>query len=75
MKKTGLIALLIALAIVWVIVMLPLILFDMWMKQFEWTAGIPFVPICLSTMTWFTAIYVTTYLYLYYRWMLGYEEK
>ena len=65
-----LIALLIALAIVWVIVMLPLILFDMWMKQFEWTAGIPFVPICLTIMTCFTAIYVTVYLYLYYRWML-----
>lgn len=70
-----LLALIIALAIIWVIVMLPLILFDLWMKRFEWTTGIPFVPICLSVMTWFTAIYVTTYLYLYYRWMLGYEEK
>ena len=70
-----LVALILALAIVWVIVMLPLIVFDLWMKTFEWTIGIPFVPICLSTMTWFTAIYVTTYLYLYYRWMLGYEEK
>lgn len=65
-----LVALLIALAIVWVIVMLPLILFDMWMKQFEWTAGIPFVPICLTIMTCFTFIYVTVYLYMYYRWML-----
>ncbi|MBR2998493.1 hypothetical protein IKF34_01825 [Candidatus Saccharibacteria bacterium] len=70
-----LIALLITLAIVWVIIMLPLILFDLWMKTFEWTAGIPFVPICLTTMTCFTGIYVTTYMYLYYRWMLGYEEK
>lgn len=70
-----LIALLFALAIVWVIVMLPLILFDLFMKKFEWTSGIPFVPICLTTMTCFTGIYVTTYLYLYYRWMLGYEEK
>lgn len=70
-----LIALLIALVIVWVIVMLPLILFDLFMKRFEWTNGIPFVPICLTTMTCFTGIYVTTYLYLYYRWMLGYEEK
>ena len=53
-----------ALAIVWVIVMLPLILFDLWMKTFEWTAGIPFVPICLNVMTCFTAIYVAAYLYL-----------
>lgn len=70
-----LIALIIAVAIVWVIVMLPLILFDLWMKTFEWTAGIPFIPICLSIMTCFTMIYVTAYLYLYYRWMLNYEEK
>ena len=65
-----LIALLIAVAVLWVVVMLPLILFDLWMKTFEWTNGIPFVPICLVTITCFTGIYVTTYLYLYYRWML-----
>lgn len=70
-----LVALIIVLALVWVIVMLPLILFDMWMKTFEWTSGIPFIPICLAMMTCFTAMYVTTYLYLYYRWMLGYEEE
>ena len=70
-----LIALIIALSIIWVIVMLPLILFDLWMKTFEWTQGIPFVPVCLSTMTCFTGIYITTYLYLYYRWMLDYDEE
>ncbi len=65
-----LIALVLALGIVWVVIMMPLILFDMWMKSFEWTAGIPFIPICLTIMTCFTSIYVTTYLYLYYRWLL-----
>ena len=65
-----LIALIIVLALIWVIIMLPLILFDMWIKQFEWTAGVPFIPICLTTMTCFTAIYITVYLYMYYRWML-----
>ncbi len=65
-----LIALLITLAIMWVVVMLPLILFDLFMKQFEWTTEIPFVPICLLVMSCFTGIYCTTYLYLYYRWML-----
>lgn len=69
-----LVALALALAIVWVVVMLPLIMFDMWMKTFEWTEGIPFVPICLTIMTCFTCIYVTTYLYLYYRWMLNYKD-
>ncbi len=70
-----LIALIFALAIIWVIVMLPLILIDLGMKNFEWTQGIPFVPICLSVMTCFTCIYVTVYLYMYYRWMLNYDEK
>lgn len=69
-----LVALILMLAILWIIIMLPLILFDMWMKQFEWTAGIPFVPICLTTMTCFTEIYITVYLYKYYRWMLNYKE-
>ena len=69
-----LVSLIIVLAIMWVIVMLPLILFDLWMKTFEWTAGIPFIPICLNVLTCFTAIYTTTYLYLYYRWMLYYED-
>ncbi|MBQ3436652.1 hypothetical protein IJG26_01710 [Candidatus Saccharibacteria bacterium] len=65
-----LIALFLTMIIVWVIVMIPLIVFDLWMKTFEWTAGIPFVPICMTIMTCFTAVYVTTYLYTYYRWML-----
>ncbi len=64
------VALLLTLGIMWVVIMVPLILFDMWMKSFEWTEGIPFIPICLTTMTCFTSIYITTYLYLYYRWML-----
>lgn len=65
-----LVALILVLAVMWVVIMVPLILFDMFMKQFEWTAGVPFVPICLTIMTCFTCIYVTTYLYIYYRWML-----
>lgn len=70
-----LIALILALSIVWVIVMLPFILFDLWIKTFEWTSDIPFVPLCLLTMFCFTIIYISTYLYIYYRWMLDYEEK
>ena len=65
-----LISLFFTLVIVWVIVMLPLILFDLWMKTFAWTEGIPFIPVCLTIMTGFTMIYLTAYLYLYYRWML-----
>lgn len=67
---TRLIALIIVLVIVWVVIMVPLIAFDLWMKTFEWTAGIPFVPICLNILACFTCIYCTAYLYLYYKWML-----
>lgn len=59
----------------WAIIMLPLILFDLWMKTFAWTRGIPFIPICLAIMSGFTCIYATTYLYLYYRWMLDDDKK
>ena len=69
-----LVALILVLTIVWVIVMVPLIVFDLWMKSFEWTQGVPFVPVCLNVMTCFTAMYISTYLYLYYRWMLDYES-
>ena len=69
------IALFIILSLTWVAVMLPLIIFDLLMKNFEWAAGIPFVPVCLLVMTCFTGIYITAYLYLYYRWMLNYDEK
>lgn len=70
-----LIGFIIAIAIIWVVIMLPLILFDMWMKTFEWAANIPFIPICLLTMTVFTGVYFTSYIYLYYRMLLDYEEK
>jgi hypothetical protein len=70
-----LLGLLFVLAITWVVVMLPLIMFDIFMKQFEWTSGVPFVPICLLVMTCFTGIYISAYLYLYYRWTLGYDTK
>ena len=64
------IGLILGLGVVWIVVMIPLIMFDLFMKQFEWTAGIPFVSICLLAMTCFTCIYISAYFYLYYRWML-----
>ena len=67
-----LVALILAMAFMWVVVMLPLILFDIFMKQFAWTSGIPFVPVCMTIMTCFTCIYITVYLYIYYKWVLKY---
>ncbi|MBR2741934.1 hypothetical protein IKD98_04295 [Candidatus Saccharibacteria bacterium] len=65
-----LVALMLTIIVMWVVIMMPLILFDLWMKQFEWTTGIPFIPICATFMSCFTSVYITTYLYLYYRWLL-----
>ncbi|MBR6964757.1 hypothetical protein IKH83_00355 [Candidatus Saccharibacteria bacterium] len=69
------ISLILVIAIMWAIVMVPAIVFDLWMKTFEWAQPIPFIPIMLMTMTVFSEIYLTAYLYLYYRWMLDYEEE
>ena len=69
------VALIVALAFVWAVVMLPIIMFDLWMKQFEWCAGVPLVPIVLVIMTCFTGIFVSAYIYLYYRYMLDYDAK
>lgn len=69
------IALLIALAFMWFIVMMPLILFDLFMQQFEWTMFVPFIPICLVIMSCFTGIYIAVYFYTYYRWILKFDTK
>lgn len=69
------VALIITLVVMWVLIMMPLIMFDLFMKQFEWTRFIPFIPICLVMMTCFTAIYVSTYFYTYYRWILKFDTK
>lgn len=67
--------LLLVLAILWVVVMVPLILLDLWLKSvFDWLAGIPFVSLELQLMTTFTVIYFATYSYLFYRRMLDYDN-
>lgn len=62
-------------AVIWVIVMLPLIWLDLVLKQnIEWVEGIPFIPLMLQIMTTFTVIYLTSYIYLFYRRMLDDPE-
>ena len=68
-------ALFAALAVMWFIVMMPIILFDLFMNQFEWTHFVPFVPVCLVIMSCFSGIYVSVYFYTYYRWMLKFDTK
>lgn len=63
-------------ALVYVVIMMPVILLDMWFKSmWGWIADWPIVPFCLLVVTCFVFIYVTTYIYIYYRWLLDYKEK
>lgn len=63
-------------AVVWVIIMLPLILLDLWLKSiWSWTEGIPFIPLALLLMTTFSAVYATAYLYLFYRHLLNFDDE
>ena len=69
-----LIALLLTVIIIWVVVMVPLIMFDLALKNYEWAANIPFMTICFTVIVFFTEIYAAIYLYLYYRWILDYDR-
>lgn len=62
-------------AVIWVVVMLPLIWLDLVLKQnIEWLEGVPFVSFLLQIMTTFTIVYFTSYVYLFYRRMLDDPE-
>lgn len=59
-----------------VVVMLPLILLDLWLKQiFSFLAGIPFVSFFLLVMVVFSVVYFTAYFYLFYRQLLDYRDE
>lgn len=71
-----LIYLVLVLIIVWVIVLLPVIFGDLWLKEkVEWMAGVPVVPLMLMIMTVFSIIYMTIYCYLFYRRVLDYDDE
>ncbi|MBQ6510413.1 hypothetical protein IJI94_00360 [Candidatus Saccharibacteria bacterium] len=64
------------LIVVWAIVMIPIILLDFWLKNsFDWIEGIPIVPFFLLFMFCFSTVYMATYIYLFYRRVLVYDNK
>lgn len=70
-----LIYLIIVLVLVFIVIMLPIILLDLWLKSvWSWLESWPIVPFFLLFLTCFAFIYMTTYVYLYYRWLLDYKE-
>jgi len=63
------------LALTWVIIMMPIITLDLWLKSFvSWLEGWPVIPFFLLLMSCFSFIYISTYLYMFYRRMLDYED-
>ena len=67
--------LLLFIGVVWAIIMLPIITIDLFLKsRFAWLEGWPVIPVFLQIMTILSIIYSTTYLYLYYRRVLAYED-
>ena len=65
-----------SLACLWVIFMLPTITLDLFFKaHFSFCAGWPLIPVCLLIMTCFSAIYISVYVYLCYRYLLNNKDK
>ena len=52
----------------WLVIMVPVILFDTWLKSmFTWLAGWPIVPVMVLVMTTATIMWSASYIYLLYR--------
>lgn len=68
--------LILAVAVITVIIMLPIILIDTALKSsFSIFASLPIVPIFLFITTCFNFVFISIYLYLFYRSLLDYETK
>ena len=71
-----LVFMLLVIALVWAVVMIPVIMFDLWAKAtWDWLEGWPLVPLMLLVMTCLTFIYVATYWYLFYREVLASDQR
>lgn len=63
-------------AVTWVLVIIPVILLDTWLKGFwENSDWVPTVPVLLVTMSALTTVWVTTYIYLLYRKIVDDDAK
>lgn len=64
------------LALTWLIILIPLILFDSWIKSiWSFTSWIPLIPITFLALTAFSIIWSSSYLYLLYREIIKDEAK
>ncbi len=64
------------LAIIYIIAVFPVILLDLWLKSlWTWLAGWPIVPFVLLLVTCFAFVYITAYIYRYYRYLIDNQES
>lgn len=57
-----------AVVVVWLVIMIPIILFDDWIKKLVSTISwVPIVPFSIIILSSITLIYSSSYIYLLYR--------
>jgi hypothetical protein len=63
-------------AVIWAIIMIPIILFDSWLKN-TWSAveWLPIVPVLLLVMSSFSIVWISSYVYLLYRKVVADDSK
>ena len=60
--------LLAAVVVVWVLLIIPIIIFDDWIKQvWPFISALPFVPFSILLLSSVTIVFVSSYIYLLYR--------
>lgn len=65
----------VVLVAMWAVAALPVIGLDLWLSRFEWYAGSLLVAGWLLALACVSGIYMAAYLYIYYRWIIGYDDE
>ena len=67
--------LIIIVVVMWTIIMYPISALTSLLTQYEWTKYFSLVKIAGTFVACFLSIYISAYLYIYYRWMLKFDTK
>ena len=60
----------------WLIVMVPLVILDGWLKNlWQWYEGVPIVPVLVTTASTATLVWSSAYIYMLYRKLVDYGAK
>ena len=60
----------------WLVVMVPLVILDGWLKNlWQWYEGVPIVPVLVTTASTATLVWSSAYIYMLYRKLVDYGAK